>query len=165
MIQVYKKENTDFGSNGDMTIFPLTCILKAVLNGSWELTLTHPLDDEGRWKYLEEESVVCAPTFQSPKQKFRISMVDKTDAEISVTAYPLFFDSAKDCFLTDVRPEMKTGQQALDIMTQGTKYAGESDIKNRSTAYFQRRNLMDAINGTDEPTFIQRWGGEILYDN
>ena len=165
MIQIYKKENAVFENNGDITVFPSSCILKAVLNGSWELTLTHPLDDEGRWKYIEEEAVICAPTFQSSRQRFRINMVDKSDTEILATAYPIFFDSAKDCFLRDVRPEVKAGQQALDIMTEGTRYAGESNIKFRSTAYFTRRNLMDAINGTDEPSFIQRWGGEILYDN
>ncbi len=165
MIQIYKKENTDFEYNGDVTIFPSICTLQAKLNGSWELSLVHPVDSEGRWKYLEEDAIICAPTFQGRRQKFRINMVEKTDAEITVVAYPVFFDSAKDCFLMDVRPEIKTGQQALDIMLSGTKYKGESNITASSTAYFVRRNFMDAVNGEEEPTFIQRWGGEILYDN
>ena len=25
--------------------------------------------------------------------------------------------------------------------------------------------MMDALNGEDSPTFIQKWGGEMLYDN
>ncbi len=165
MIQIYKRGNTDFEHNGDITIFPAACILQTKLNGAWELSMLHPLDDEGRWKYIEEESVICAPTFQGSRQCFRISEVEKKDTEIAAVAYPLFFDSAKDCFLLDTRPEIKTGQQALDIMLFGTKYSGESDITTASTAYFIRRNFMDAVNGEDEPTFIQRWGGEILYDN
>lgn len=165
MIQIYKRENTDFDSNGDSTIFPNSCILRTKLNDTWELVLAHSLDDENRWKYIEQEAVICAPTFQGPRQKFRIRKIEKSDTEITTTAYPVFFDSAKDCFLLDTRPEIKNGQQALNIMTDGTKYSGESDIKETSTAYFVRRNLMDAINGEDEPTFIQRWGGEILYDN
>lgn len=165
MIQIYRKENTNFEVNGDITLFPVSCILQTKLNGSWELTMVHPLDEEGRWKYIEEEAVISAPTFQGKNKKFRISKIEKTDDEITATAYPVFFDSAKDCFLLDIRPENKTGQQALDNMMNGTKYSGESDIKTVSTAYFVRRNLMDAINGEDETTFIQRWGGEILYDN
>ena len=165
MIQIYKRGNTDFEHNGDITIFPAACILQTKLNGAWELSMLHPLDDEGRWKYIEEESVICAPTFQGSRQCFRISEVEKKDTEIAAVAYPLFFDSAKDCFLLDTRPEIKTGQQALDIMLSGTKYNGESDITTASTAYFIRRNFMDAVNGEDEPTFIQRWGGEMLYDN
>lgn len=165
MIQIYSKGNTNFESNGNITLFPTSCILKTCLNGSWEMTLEHPLDEEGRWKYIEEESVICAPTFVGNRQKFRIRKIEKTDEEIVATAYPIFFDSAKDCFLVDARPEEKDGQQTLNIITEGSKYSGESDIKTISTAYFIRRNLMDAINGEDEPTFIQRWGGEILYDN
>lgn len=165
MIQIYSKQSIDFEKNGDAVLFPKSCELHAKLNDTWEVTMAHPLDDEGRWKHIKEEAVVCAPTFMGERQLFRIDKVDKTDTEVTVTAYPVFFDSADDCFLMDTRPERKNGQQALGIMTAGTKYSGESDIATASTAYFVRRNLMDCINGKDEPTFIQRWGGEILYDN
>lgn len=165
MIQIYSKENTGYSKNGDTVLFPISCRLLAKLNSTWEMKLVHPIDAEGRWKHIEEEAVICAPTFMGERQLFRIDKVDKTDTEITATAYPVFFDSADDCFLMDTRPESKNGQQALGIMTTGTKYSGESDIATASTAYFVRRNLMDCINGKDEPTFIQRWGGEILYDN
>lgn len=165
MVQAYRRNNTCFDKNGDIVLTPATCQITMVLNDTWEMKLTHPLDEEGRWEYLEEEGVIAAPTFQGDKQLFRIHEMEKTDTEVSVVAYPIFYDSANDCFLMDVRPEVKNGQQALDIMTAGTKYSGESDITTGSTAYFVKRNLMDAINGKDEPTFVQRWGGEILYDN
>lgn len=165
MIQAYRRENTRYGANGDMALLPEKCVLKAKLNGAWVLELSHPIDEEGRWRCLEEEAVVCAPTFQGKKQLFRISRIEKEDGGVLATAYPVFFDSADDHFLMDVRPEAKNGQQALDIMTAGSRYSGSSDITTVSTAYFVRRNLMDAINGEEEPTFIQRWGGEILYDN
>lgn len=51
------------------------------------------------------------------------------------------------------------------MMMAGSKYSGKSDITAVSTAYFVRRNLMSAINGSEDPSFIKRWGGEILYDN
>lgn len=165
MIQVYRPSNTDYENNGDMTLFPTSCELSCEINGAWEMTMSHPLDSEGRWKYLEEEAVIAAPTFQSDKQLFRVDKAVKSDSSVEVTAYPIFFDSADDCFLVDVRPTGKNGQEALDIMTAGSKYSGESDITTGGTAYFVRRNLMDAINGEDSPTFCQVWGGEILYDN
>jgi len=165
MIQVYIPSNTNFDSNGDSTLMPTSCGLIAEINGSWELDMSHPLDPEGRWKYISEESVISAPTFQSDKQLFRVEKCIKTDDSVEVTAYPIFFDSSDDCFLMDARPTGKNGQEALDIMTAGSKYSGSSDITTGGTAYFVRRNLMDAINGEDEPTFIQTWGGEILYNN
>ena len=165
MIQVYIPSNTNFGSNGDCVLVPTSCELHAEINGTWELTMSHPLDPDGRWKYLSEEAVISAPTFQSDHQLFRVDKCIKTDSSVEVTAYPIFFDSADDCFLMDTRPTNQNGQNALNIMTQGSKYSGESDITTGGTAYFVRRNLMDAINGEDSPTFIQTWGGEILYDN
>ena len=165
MIQIYKKGNTDFVYNGETVLMPEKCTLNTKLNDAWEMTLIHPVDEEGRWKYIKEEAVICAPTFIGEEQLFRIYDVEKTEEEVTAKAYPVFFDSAKDCFLMDVRPDAKNGQQALNIMMAGSKYKGESDITTGSTAYFVRRNLMEALNGTDSPTFVQRWGGEILYDN
>lgn len=165
MIQCYKSDNTNYDNNGDATLFPTSCKLSTEINGTWELTMSHPLDPDGRWKYLSEEAVISAPTFQSDHQLFRVDKCIKTDSSVEVTAYPIFFDSADDCFLMDTRPTNRNGQDALNIMMQGSKYSGESDITTGGTAYFVRRNLMDAINGEDSPTFIQTWGGEILYDN
>lgn len=165
MIQCYEKDNTNYDTNGDITLLPTQCELSTEINGTWELTMSHPLDPDGRWKYLSEEAVISAPTFQGDHQLFRIDKCVKTDSSVDVTAYPIFFDSADDCFLMDVRPIQTSGQEALDIMTAGRIYSGESDITTVGTAYFVRRNLMDAINGEDSPTFIRTWGGEILYDN
>lgn len=165
MIQAYKRENNDFDKNGDMILCPTACLLSTVLNGEWVLELTHPVDNEGRWNSLEEEGVVACDTFVGDHQLFRIDDIEKADTEVKATAYPIFFDSADDCFLMDKRPENRTGEDALNFMMQGSRYSGLSDISKASTAYFTRRNLMDAINGEDSPTFIERWGGEILYHN
>ena len=45
------------------------------------------------------------------------------------------------------------------------RYHAESDIKKVSTAYYQTKNLIEAINGNDDNSFINRWGGEILYND
>lgn len=165
MIQCYKPDNTDYSHNGDITLLPTSCELSCEINGAWELTMSHPIDGDGRWRELSEEAVIAAPTFLGGKQLFRIDKCVKTDSSVEVTAYPIFFDSADDCFLMDVRPTGRNGQDALNIMTSGSKYTGISNIAAGGTAYFIRRNLMNAINGEDAPTFIQTWGGEILYDN
>ena len=75
-------------------------------------------------------------------------------------------DAKDDCFLVDVRPTMKNGQEALDIMTAANnKYSASSDIPWVSVAHYEYMNLIEAINGDDENSFINRWGGEILFDN
>lgn len=165
MIQIYNIENTSFDQNGDMSLFPSSASVHAVLNGTWEVTLEHPNDSEDRWKYIKEGAVVKMPSFNG-EQLFRITHKEKSDSGISADLQPIFMDAADDCFLLDVRPTDKTGQQALDIMTApNKKYTAETDITSTGTAYYQNKNLIEAINGDDENSFVKRWGGEIVYDN
>lgn len=165
MVQVYIPGNENFSQNGDHVLFCERCDLAAELNGVWSLDLAIPLDTDGRWKYVTENAVLKVPTWQDDEQLYRIEKVTKTEDGVSAIAYPIFYDSAKDCFLLDCRPTGKNGQQALDIMTAGTPYSGSSDIMAANTAYFVRKNLLAAIAGNESPTFLERWGGEILYDN
>lgn len=164
MIEVYVKGNEDYGSNGDMTLTPTTCEVELTVEGVAELTLEHPIDDLGRWEYLVTDNVIAAPAPYSKKQLFRIYDYTKTETEVTAYARHIFYDSAGE-MLVDVRPTDKTGQEALDIILSGTKYKAKSNIKTRSTAYYIRKNIMEAIGGDDENSFINRWGGERMYDN
>ena len=165
MIQIYRPENTGYEENGDMTLFPTTATVHAVLNGEWEATLEHPIDEDGRWKYIIEDAVVKMPSFNGD-QLFRVKRKEKSDDGITAEMQPIFMDAKDDCFLTDVRPTEKTGQQALDMMTEpNKKYSARSNITNISTAYYQTKNLIEAISAEDENSFINRWGGEVIYDN
>lgn len=163
-IQVYSEKNTNFYRNGNVVLIPDEALLSAELNGPWVLNLHHPIDKKERWKHLTENAVLKVSSFNGD-QLFRIYNREKSDGGISVQAYPIFLDAGRDCFLTDVRPTGKNGQQALDIICAGSKYSGESNITKAATAYYIRKNLMEAINGDLDQSFIKRWGGEILYDN
>lgn len=164
MIEIYEKSNVNYDSNGDMTLFPTSCELEAVLNGEWELELDHPIDDEGRWRYIIPDAVVCCPTFVSDRQLFRIYETIKNGDSISAHARPIFYDCCN-TLLIDTRPTDKSGQEALNIILSGTLFSGSSDITNHSTAYYVRTNIMSAIAGDDENSFLNRWGGEVLFDN
>lgn len=165
MIQIYSPENKDYEHNGDMTLMPEEAEIHVILNGEWTATIEHPIDDEGRWKYITDNAVVKMPSFNG-EQLFRIQNKEKSDSGVSAELTPIFLDAKEDCFLVDVRPTEKSGQEALDIMTAPNKtYIAKSDIKKTSTAYYQTKNLIEAINGNDDNAFTKRWGGEILYNN
>ena len=61
MICVYTPDCTDFSGNGIGPVSPLSCTVTETLNGEWELTLTHPLDDAGKWRRLVEGCILRAP--------------------------------------------------------------------------------------------------------
>ena len=165
MIQIYSPENRDYTKNGNMTLFPTEATPKAELNGVWSATLTHPIDKDGRWKYIVEDAVVKMPSFNGD-QLFRIISKKKEDSGVTAQMEPIFYDAISDCWLTDVRPTGKNGQEALELMlAPNAKYSARSDITKANTAYYQYVNFFEALNGDIDQSFIKRWGGEILYDN
>lgn len=165
MIQIYKPENTNFEANGDMPLLPEKALVHAALNGAWNLELQHPIDEEGRWKYITEEAVVKVPSFNG-EQLFRIKHTEKAETGVSAAAEPVFMDAREDCFLEDIRPTNKTGQEALNLMlAPNKKYSAKSDITVRSTAYYEYKNFIEALNGNEDNSFINRWGGEIFFNN
>ena len=63
MIQIYSPGNKDFDRNGDMTLFPEDAKVKCILNGMWTAEISHPMDSEGRWRYIVEDAVVKMQSF------------------------------------------------------------------------------------------------------
>ena len=165
MIQVYAENNTNYDGNGDIVLLPIEAYTESEINGTWQATLVHPIDPEDRWKYLTEQAVVRMPSWNG-SQLYRIVNRVKSGDAITCTMYPIFYDAMGDCFLVDVRPTSKTGQQALDLMlAPNNKYSGWSDISKTSTAYYVHKNFLEALAGDEENSFLNRWGGEIEFDN
>lgn len=166
MIQLYSPGNTVFEKNGDIVLQPASMVLHCVLNGEWTAELVHPVDEEGRWTYIVQNAVVKCPSFMPDDQLYRIKSVSKNDSEVTADLEPVFLDAIGDCWISDIRPTGKTGQQALnDMLSPNSKYSGSSDILTISTAYWQNMNAVEALNGDIDQSFINRWGGEILYNN
>lgn len=56
MICVYAPDCTDFLTNGYGPVSSSSCAGKEPPNGEWELTLTYPLDDVGKWQRLAKDA-------------------------------------------------------------------------------------------------------------
>lgn len=164
MIQLYIQGNTDYEKNGDLVLFPSLCEITQILNGSWMLELELPVVGNS-YLLVKENCVISAPAPNGTTQLFRIYEVVRNETYIIAYAMPIFMQAAYDCFLTDVRPTNKTGQQALDILMAGTQYSGTSDITSVSTAYYINKTLIEALQSDDDNSFLNRWGGEVYYNN
>lgn len=158
-IEIYLKTNTNYSMNGDITLTPISCTYKA---SEHLVTLEHPIDDIGRWKYVDYENVISVE--DEKKKLYRIFNVVKSLDGITAYARPLFFDLI-DNVLLDVRPTLKNGEDALNIILEGTGFTGHSNISTINTSYYVRKNIVEAILGDDENSFLNRWGGEVYLDN
>lgn len=159
-IEIYLKNNTNYESNGDITLFPTSCTYK---DSEQEVTLEHPLDDEGRWKFIDYENILSIEE-NGKKKLFRVYNVVKSLYNITAYARPPFYDLI-DTILLDVRPTDKNGQEAMDIILKDTGFTGHSNISTINTSYFVRKNIVNSLVGDDENSFINRWGGEFYTEN
>lgn len=169
MIHLYKLNNTDYKKNGDFTLHPISAKLHLILNGAWMAEFQCPLDEAAA--FIEND---CVIKFDLPHFKDQLWVVTdpkNTDFDtIEFTAYPIFlWDAQKELIMRDCRPTNKKGQDALEYMLEGcnapAKYQVRSDISKLSTAYYINKNFMEALNSSDENSFVNRWGGEAIFDN
>ena len=165
-MQYYKIDNYNFVKNGDITLQPIDGKLRLELNtGLNEIEFELGYDKEKRWTRIEEWGVIKTDVFYSKnKQLYRIYNIDKGMFSLKIKARHIFFDLVKHNLL-DTRAVACNGQQALERILEGTKYKGHSDINRINTCYFCVTNIVQAINGENDNSFRNRWGGEMLFDN
>lgn len=165
-MQIYDAITTDFKCNG-ITINPTTAKLTCENINAMPI-MEAEFDNESRnIEYIEENKIIKFKGIKGIAEEYRIISIEKGDYDTTITAIPLFYADktiAKDYTnndITMVRCVDMTGQQALDKILLNTPYIGHSNILNTSTLYLDSTNVVQAINGDADNTFINRWGGEI----
>ncbi|WP_302660050.1 phage tail spike protein [uncultured Clostridium sp.] len=177
MIQVYLSTNTNFDKNGDMSLQPLSYeVSTAGINQAVEFTIEHEIDEYGRYEYLQKGNVIKAFTPWDLKkgQLFRIEDIDKDSKEgiIIASGYLIFYDNVK-TYVKDFNNENvlicdtgnATGEEAIKKIFKNTNYIGHSNIMRISRSRLERKNIVAALTGDDENSFVNRWGGELFIDN
>jgi phage minor structural protein len=170
MINLYSPTNTDFTHNGNATLQAISCELTVNINGAWQLELEIPYDKEERWKLIEEGAILqvdvdCIREI-STRQRFRIYDYRKTEDSVVAIAFPVAMESTHDAPIDNLIIEDKSGIQAMAMLQAFTnKYTLYTDISKRGNASYSNTNVNNAIASGDTGSFIDEWGGEIVYDN
>ena len=163
MMKIFDAADRDFSSGGNIIIEPTKCLeyKKKSLNG-WYIEVELPI----KYKDYIEEDKLCVIQTKSKlnPQAFRINQdLKKTNRKITFTANHVMFDMEK-YFLLDVRPTNLNGLNALNYINQRTDnvspFSFYSDVETMSTAYFIRKNMLEACE-----TIEERWGGVFDADN
>lgn len=191
-ITVYKSNETNFEHNGLRILCPTSCQITETLNGEYSLSLTHPFDSEGNWKFLTEFNII-----KCQGQLFRIYSKNTTvgsngSVERSVEAMHIFYD-LNFYFIASAHPFYRDCQSAIEWIMDHTytlrkrdengkavnttsptsEFTFRSDLRSddieeniqyRHTAYYEKMSVAKAILGADN-AIVNTWGGEILRDN
>lgn len=163
MIKIFNANDRDFSTAGNIIIEPIKCIeyKKKSLNG-WYIEVEIPI----KYKEYISKDKLCVVKTKSKlnPQAFRIGEdIEYSTRKIKFQANHVMFDS-KDYVLLDVRPTNQNGLNALNYINERTDnfspFSIYSNVENVDTAYFIRKNLLEAWT-----TIEERWGGVFDADN
>ena len=162
-IRIYEFNQTSFNNNGICTLFPKSAVITRGLNEyEYYLDLTHPIDETEKWKEIVEDRIIVANG-----QPFRIKYVQKTMKEIVAYCEQIFFDLNNN-LIEDTNVKDKNGNMALNQILSNTTYQhpfkGTSNIQTINSSRLVRKNVLSAIIGENENSFVNRWGGELDID-
>lgn len=162
VIKIFDATDTNFNTAGNIIIEPLYCheIKNKSLNG-WYIDVEISINYKN---YIEQDKLCVIQTKSKLNpQAFRIKNIEYTTNKIVFQAQHVMFD-AEDYFLLDARPTNQNGLNALNYINGMTDkespFTMYSNVENISTAYFIRKNLLEAWSIVEE-----RWGGVFDADN
>lgn len=172
MICLYSKTNTNYNTNGDAVLNPISAQLQLTLNGAWVLTLSHPYDKEEKWKLLEEGATIQAPItcireLSTTLQRFKIYQRQKNMHDVSVIAFPEGMEATFDTPVDNLVITNKTAAQTIDLLQPfcNNKYTLYTNLTTNGSTSWANTNVFSAIAGSSENTFLKTWGGELIFDN
>jgi len=87
-IAVFPPDATSFLTNGLAILFPISAEVKEQAGGEFSLTLTHPMDEAGKWQLLQEGWLIRSPVPE--KRTPRIVMPAAALWQVSAATTPLY---------------------------------------------------------------------------
>ncbi len=160
MIRLYAKDETIFDHN-ETILQPIKCVVTEEENGQFELEYESLPNTD-----IQAGSIIQAPTPRG-LQLFRVYKPIHSLRKTKAKARHIFYDLMNN-WLEDVRPTATSGSGAINSILGGTLYphrfSGSSTVYNTSSAYYVRRNPVNALIGADN-SLISRWGGYLQRDN
>ncbi|MDE5583603.1 MAG: hypothetical protein K2J08_07855 [Ruminococcus sp.] len=173
IIRVYDlhEPQDGFKHNGLAILAPSSCVSTHELNGRWDVELTHPMDDFGRWRFLLPHNVL-----KIGGQLFRIDETEAdTDAQtIKVHAKHIFYDLADNLLLNKSAKNLNGISFINFIMNSriinneykeyNFQYNSDFPKSNYHSAEFDNVSPVGALIG-DEKCFVNLFGGELYRNN
>lgn len=142
MITIYEKDATDFTNNGLGALAPSACEVSETLNGQWEVTMTHPLDDLGKWQRIALERIIRVPVPAGRTPAVTV-MVEQQSSE-QVDMYQIANVGAEYNGYLNMRTQPNTQSSIIGSYPNGTKVIR---LDNTTENYFWHVSTPDGKKG------------------
>ena len=171
MINIYDSTETNFSHNGICSLDEkrelIKCTIHRKLEGAYEGTLFISKENLKWTEFIEGRILKLPIDINGRTQLFRIFDTSDDFTDLEVYFKHIFFD-LDDFFIEDTNIVEKDGRGAINQILNTTvdshRFTATSDINIINNCRIVDKTVTEAI-GVDENCFLNRWGGEIDYDN
>lgn len=168
-VMLFEKNEKDFSTRGLGILSDIVDpVMTEVINGIYDMSFFYPLNGK-LYSEITHERIVFA---KGPKsyQAFRIKSIEKDDSMngINVRALHITYDLAGN-FVEDTFIQDKGGDGAIKQLLEKAvlphNFTGTSNIQGPFNSRIVRENVLTALLGTADNSFIRRAGGQFERDN
>ncbi|HBI6982379.1 TPA: MBL fold metallo-hydrolase [Clostridium perfringens] len=171
MINIYDSTETNFSHNGICSLDEkrelIKCTIHRKLEGAYEGTLFISKENLKWTEFIEGRILKLPVDINGRTQLFRIFDTSDDFTDLEVYFKHIFFD-LDDFFIEDTNIVEKDGRGAINQILNTTvdshRFTATSDIDIINNCRIVDKTVTEAI-GVDENCFLNRWSGEIDYDN
>lgn len=167
-----------YDTNQSRQIRPTKAEMVLQINQTSSLHVECPIDDtditnDDPFYLWEKDNVISVKIFDNPYikryQLFRIKSIAKTPSLVTCDCDPVFLD-ARGTMKCDVRIVDKNIDEALSCLFSGSKFSHnfatyKGTLTKKTSVYIEWMDLMTALNGSQDNSIMNRYGGEFLLNN
>lgn len=165
---LYKSTEKDFLTNGIGVLSDvISCIVREERNGSYELTMTYPIDGMHFSDIKSRAIILAKPNNEDRPQPFRVVHITKPiDGIIEVEATHISYDLSG----VAVSPFSASGiAQAISAIKENSipkdnGFSIQSDLKGTSTMKVEDPSSYRSLLGGTRGSLLDLYGGEYRYD-
>lgn len=147
----------------------ISAVVEEAINGEFTLSLSYPADAPHAHLLSVGHILACPTPGRKAAQGFRIARTTHTlEGAIEVEALHISYDLASN-LIADAFVVNKNAHQALTHILGAAatphSFTSTSNVNTVASARMVRVPVLEAIFGSEDNSFISRWGGEVLRDN
>lgn len=165
---LYKSTEKDFLTNGVGVLSDVvSCIVREERNGSYELTMTYPIDGIHFVGIKSRAIILAKPNNEDRPQPFRVVHITKPiDGIIEIEATHISYDLSG----VAVSPFSASGiVQAISAIKENSipkdnGFSIQSDLKGTSTMKVEKPSSYRSLLGGTSGSLLDLYGGEYKYD-
>lgn len=163
MVRINDASDTPLG-----VVTALSATIFQAINDEYSCEISVPISDGSNYSLIKRDMIVILEDANGSYQKFRLETPQQTLDTVSAFGWHITQDLANDQ-IVNTGWENRSGSYVWPLLIQSgiseRRFTGASDIETVNSLSLVRRSVLAGAIGTQDNSFVNRFGGELERDN